>query len=161
VGTFTHRLPADMLVANAEHRAKAEEIWGLARGTIPDKPTYHAVEMLRALDRGDVTFLWSQVANPFQDFPNLRRYRAAARKDGRFVVVSDVYPNRSTELADVVLPAAMWVEKEGAYGNAERRTHFWKRRVEAPGQAKSDLWQLLEFAKHMGVGKWCVVCCLT
>ena len=153
VGTFTHRLPADMVVTDPEHRAVAERIWGLPEGTIPGKPTYDAVEMVRALDRGDVLFFWSTTANPFQDYPNLNRYREGARKEGRFIVVSDVYPNRSTEVADVVLPSAMWVEKEGAFGNAERRTHFWKRMVDAPGESKSDLWQFVEFAKRMGHGK--------
>ena len=50
--------------------------------------------------------------------------------------------------ADLILPTAMWVEKEGAYGNAERRTHFWHQLVEAPGEARSDLWQLAEFSKR-------------
>jgi nitrate reductase NapA len=50
--------------------------------------------------------------------------------------------------ADLILPAAMWVEKEGAYGNAERRTHVWHQLVDAPGQARSDLWQLVEFSKR-------------
>ena len=50
--------------------------------------------------------------------------------------------------ADLVLPAAMWVEKEGAYGNAERRTHVWRQLVNAPGEARSDLWQLMEFSKR-------------
>ncbi len=153
VGTFTHRLPADMVVANPEHRAKAERIWKLPSGTIPAKPTYHAVEMVRALDRGEVRVFWSMTANPFQDYPNLNRYRKGALKEGRFIIVSDVYPTRSTEIADVVLPSAMWVEKEGAFGNAERRTQFWKKMVDPPGEAKSDLWQLIEFAKKMGLGK--------
>jgi nitrate reductase NapA len=153
VGTFTHRLPADMVVKNPKHREIAEKIWNLPEGTIPDKPTYHAIEMVRALDRGDVLFFWSSTANPFQDYPNLNRYRSAALKAERFIVVSDVYPTRSTEIADVVLPTAMWVEKEGAFGNAERRTHFWKKMVDAPGESKSDLWQFIEFAKRMGHGK--------
>ncbi|NIS71022.1 MAG: molybdopterin-dependent oxidoreductase [Proteobacteria bacterium] len=153
VGTFTHRLPADMVVANPEHRAKAEKIWKLPSGIIPAKPTYHAVEMIRALDRGEVRVFWSMTANPFQDYPNLNRYRNGALKEGRFIIVSDVYPTRSTEVADVVLPSAMWVEKEGAFGNAERRTQFWKKMVDAPGEAKSDLWQLIEFSKRMGLGK--------
>jgi nitrate reductase NapA len=153
VGTFTHRLPADMVVANPEHRAIAERLWKLPAGTIPDKPSYHAVEMVRALDRGEVRFFWSTTANPFQDYANLNRYREAALKDGRMIVVSDVYPTRSTEIADVVLPTAMWVEKEGAFGNAERRTHFWKKMVDAPGESRSDLWQFIEFAKRMGHGK--------
>ncbi|MEE9270739.1 MAG: molybdopterin-dependent oxidoreductase [Candidatus Krumholzibacteria bacterium] len=153
VGTFTHRLPADMVVGNSKHREVAEKIWGLPAGTIPDKPTYHAVEMVRALDRGDVKFFWSTTANPFQDYANLNRYRDGALKEGRFVVVSDVYPTRSTEVADIVLPTAMWVEKEGSFGNAERRTHFWKQMVDAPGESRSDLWQIIEFAKRMGHGK--------
>ncbi|WP_164227618.1 molybdopterin-dependent oxidoreductase, partial [Stenotrophomonas maltophilia] len=45
-------------------------------------------------------------------------------------------------------PSAMWVEKEGAFGNAERRTQFWHQLVKAPGEAKSDLWQLVEFSKR-------------
>jgi nitrate reductase NapA len=153
VGTFTHRLPADMVVGKPEHRAMAEKIWGLPKGTIPAKPTYHAIEMVRAIDRGDVLFFWSTTANPFQDYPNLNRYREGAKKEGRFIVVSDVYPTRSTEVADVVLPTAMWLEKEGAFGNSERRTHFWKKMVDAPGESKSDLWQFIEFAKRMGHGK--------
>ncbi len=68
------------------------------------------------------------------------------------MIVSDVYPNRSSELADVILPAAMWVEKEGAYGNAERRTHFWKQMIRAPGESKSDLWQIIEVAKRLNLG---------
>ncbi len=153
VGTFTHRLPADMVVANPEHRAMTEKIWNIPAGTIPAKPSYHAVAMTRALDRGDLAVFWSMTANPFQSYPNLNRYRDGALKEGRFIVVSDVYPTRSTEVADVVLPSAMWVEKEGAFGNAERRTHFWRQMVDAPGESKSDLWQVIEFAKRMGHGK--------
>ena len=153
VGTFTHRLPADMVVTNPEHRAKAAEIWGVDVKKIPEKPSYHATEMFRALDRGDIKVIWSQVTNPFQSMPNLNRYRKGARKgDGRFVIVSDIYPNRSTELADVVLPSASWVEKEGFFGNAERRGQQWFKLVDPPGEAKNDLWQIIELAKRLGYG---------
>ncbi len=150
VGTFSHRLPADMVVANPEHRKITEEIWGLPPGTIPEKPGYHAVELFRAMDRGEIKFMWVQVSNPFQDFPNLTRYRKAATRDDCFVVVSDIYPTRSTELADLILPSATWVEKEGAFGNTERRTQFWRKMIDAPGEAKSDLWQTVELAKRLG-----------
>ncbi len=152
VGTFTHRLPADMVVANPEHRKFAETTWGIPEGTIPDKPTFHAVEMVRAIDRGDVKFFWSQVSNPFQDFANLKRYTDAVKREDCFVVASEIYPTRTTDLADVILPTAMWSEKEGAFGNSERRTHFWKQLTNAPGQAKSDLWQLIEVGKRLGHG---------
>lgn len=152
VGTFTHRLPADMVVMNPDHRARAEEIWRLPKGTIPAAPSYDAVEMMRALDRGEVKVFWSMTTNPFHTFANLNRYARGAERDDRFVIVSDVYPTRSTEIADVVLPSAMWVEKEGAFGNSERRTHFWRKMVDAPGESKSDLWQILEVAKRLGLG---------
>ena len=61
---------------------------------------------------------------------------------------SDAYPTVTAMAADLILPTAMWVEKEGAYGNAERRTHFWHQLVNAPGEARSDLWQLMEFSKR-------------
>ncbi len=64
------------------------------------------------------------------------------------MIVSDVYPTVSAQAADLILPSAMWVEKEGAFGNAERRTQFWHQLVKAPGEAKSDLWQLVEFSKR-------------
>jgi nitrate reductase NapA len=53
--------------------------------------------------------------------------------------------------ADLILPSAMWMEKEGSYGNAERRGQFWRQQVKAPGACKSDLWQYLEFAKRFKV----------
>ena len=153
VGTFTNRLPADMVVTDPEHRAMTEKIWGVPPGTIPAKPTYHATEMFRALDRGDIKVVWSQVTNPFQSLPNLNRYRKGARKgDGRFVIVSDIYPTKSTEVADVILPSASWVEKEGVFGNAERRTQQWFKQVDPPGEARSDLWQTIELAKRLGHG---------
>ncbi|MBC8019469.1 MAG: molybdopterin-dependent oxidoreductase, partial [Verrucomicrobia bacterium] len=153
VGTFTHRLPADMVVTNPDHRAMAEKIWGIPAGTIPAKPTYSATEMFRALDRGDIKVLWSQVTNPFQSLPNLNRYRKGARKgDGRFVIVSDMYPTRSTELADVILPSASWVEKEGFFGNAERRGQQWFKMVDPPGEARNDLLQTIDLAKRLGHG---------
>ncbi len=151
VGTFAHKLPRGV-VMNPDHRAFAEKIWKLPAGTINPKPGYHSVEMARAFERGDLKCLWVMCNNFFQALPNATRYRKGAQKEGRFLVVSDPYPTRSTELADVVLPTAMWVEKEGAYGNAERRTQFWEQAVEPPGESKSDLWQIIEVAGRMGYG---------
>ena len=73
------------------------------------------------------------------------------RNPDNFIVVSDVYPTVTALAADLILPTAMWVEKEGAYGNAERRTHFWHQLVDAPGEARSDLWQLMEFSKRFKI----------
>ncbi len=149
VGTFTHRLPADLVVANPEHRAKAEKIWKLPAGTIPDKPGFHAVLQNRMLKDGKLNVLWVQVNNNMQAGPNiLTDMLPGYRHPDNFIIVSDAYPTATCEAADCVLPAAMWVEKEGAYGNAERRTQFWHQLVPAPGEAKSDLWQIMELSKR-------------
>ena len=73
------------------------------------------------------------------------------RNPETFIVVSDAYPTVSALSADLILPTAMWVEKEGAYGNAERRTQFWRQMVNAPGESRSDLWQLMEFSRRFKV----------
>jgi nitrate reductase NapA len=141
-----------MVVTNPEHVAKAAEIWRVPREKIPTKPGWDAVEMFRALDRGEVKAIWIQTTNPMQTLPNVARYRRACLREGTFVVVSDVYPTKTTNVADVVLPAAMWVEREGMYGNTERRTQHWEKMVDPPGQARPDLWQLVEVAKRTGHG---------
>ena len=136
VGTFAHRLPADMTVTNPEHRKHAEEIWRVPHGLIPEKPGYHAVEQDRMLHDGKLNFYWVMVNNNLQAAPNnSRETYPGYRNPDNFIVVSDAYPTVTAMAADLILPAAMWVEKEGAYGNAERRTHFWRQLVNAPGRS--------------------------
>ena len=151
VGTSNNRLPADMVVTNPEHRAEAERIWKLPAGTIPATPGYHAVDLFRALKRGDVKALWIQTTNPWVTLPNRSRFDRTAG-DGRFIVVSDIYPTPTTAIADLILPAAAWVEREGVYGNTERRTQQWNKMVDAPGEAREDAWQVMEVARRMGMG---------
>ncbi|HYH42985.1 MAG TPA: periplasmic nitrate reductase subunit alpha, partial [Burkholderiales bacterium] len=152
VGTFSHRLPADMVVTNPKHRETAEKIWKLPPGTIPDKPGFHAVLQNRMLKDGKLNAYWVMCNNNMQAAANLMGEGLPGyRNPDNFIVVSDAYPTVTTLAADLVLPAAMWVEKEGAYGNAERRTQFWHQLVDAPGDARSDLWQLVEFSKRFKV----------
>jgi nitrate reductase NapA len=152
VGTFSHRLPADLVVANPKHRAFAEKIWKLPDGTIPPKPGAHAVLQNRHLKDGKINCYWVQVNNNMQAAPNMMEETLPGyRNPDNFIVVSDAYPTVTCEAADLILPTAMWVEKEGAYGNAERRTQFWHQLVDAPGESKSDLWQLVEFSKRFNI----------
>ncbi len=152
VGTFAHRLPADMLVTNPDHRKHAEEIWQLPEGTIPDKIGLHAVAQSRALKDSKIKCYWTSTTNNMQAGPNVNgEIYPGWRNPEAFVVVSDAYPTVSALAADLILPAAMWTEKEGAFGNAERRTQFWRQQVQAPGDARSDLWQYVEFSKRFKV----------
>jgi len=152
VGTLTHRLPHGV-VMNDKHRQMAAEIWDVPVTNIDPKPTDHTVAMFRSLDRGDIKFMWIQVTNPMVTMPNLKRYRDGALKDDRFLVVSDVYPTPTTDVADVILPAAMWIEQEGMYGNSERRTQHFEQIVDPPGEAMSDTWQIIEVARRLGFEK--------
>ena len=152
VGTFAHRLPADMVVGNPAHRKRAEELWQLPEGTIPSKVGLHAVAQSRALKDGKLKCYWTSTTNNMQAGPNINgEIYPGWRNPEAFVVVSDPYPTVSALAADLILPSAMWVEKEGAYGNAERRTQFWRQQVRAPGESRSDLWQYLEFSKRFKV----------
>ena len=152
VGTFSHRLPADMVVKNPKHRAYAEKIWKLPEGTVPDWNGAHAVLQNRQLKDSKINCYWVQVNNNMQAAPNMMEEGLPGyRNPDNFIVVSDAYPTVTAEAADLILPTAMWVEKEGAYGNAERRTQFWHQLVDAPGESKSDLWQLVEFSKRFNI----------
>jgi len=79
VGTFVHRLPADMVVKNEAHRKIAADIWDIPVEKINPKVGKHTVEMFRAIDNGSIKLLWCQVTNPFQSMPNLNRYTKAAQ----------------------------------------------------------------------------------
>ncbi|MFY0619087.1 nitrate reductase catalytic subunit NapA [Shimia sp.] len=149
VGTFSHRLPADMVVTNPEHRALSEKKWKIPSGLLNGEVGSHAVQQNRDLKDGKINAYWVQVNNNMQAAPNMNEEGYPGyRNPDNFIVVSDPYPTVTTMAADLILPTAMWVEKEGAYGNAERRTQFWRQQVDAPGDAKSDLWQLMEFSKR-------------
>ena len=158
VGTFTHRLPADLVVANPKHRAFAEKVWKLPEGTIPGPKTdegktlIHAVAMHRALNDGKMNCFWVMCNNNLQAAANFNDESLPGwRNPDNFITVSDPYPTVSAMGADLILPTAMWAEKEGAYGNSERRTQFWRQQVKAPGESRSDVWQVMEFAKYVKV----------
>ncbi|MEN8711953.1 MAG: nitrate reductase catalytic subunit NapA, partial [Arenicellales bacterium] len=152
VGTFAHRLPADYVIMKKPHRDLAEKIWKLPEGTIPGKKGYHAVLQSRMLKDGKLNCYWVQCNNNMQAAPNMNEETYPGwRNPEAFVVVSDPYPTVSAQAADLILPTAMWIEKEGAYGNAERRTQFWRQQIKAPGEARSDVWQLVEFSKYFKV----------
>lgn len=148
VGTFSHRLPADMVVANPKHREMTEKIWNLPAGTLNPVPGAHYVKIMRDLEDGKVKWIWVHVNNPWHNTANANHWLKAAREMDNFIVVSDPYPGVSAKVADLILPTAMIYEKWGAYGNAERRTQHWRQQVLPVGEAMSDTWQMMEFSKR-------------
>ena len=155
VGTLAHALPGGRVVDNADHRTQTEGFWNIPDGRINQKPGYHTVKMWEqfctASDQGgDIDTIWVQVTNPGQTLPNLNKlFNPKAGLKDKFLIVSDVYPTATTRLADLILPSAMWVEKNGMFGNSERRTQQWFKMVEPPGEARDDVWQTLAVAQRL------------
>ncbi len=155
VGTLAHALPGGRLVANDGHRADCEARWNVPAGRIASKPGYHTVKMFEQFSKptsegGDISAVWVQVTNPGQSLPNTKKLiNGVKAQSDKFLIVSEVYPTATTELADLVLPAAMWVEKDGVVGNSERRTQQWFRMVDPPGQARDDAWQLIAVSRRL------------
>ena len=158
VGTFCHRLPADMMVKNPKHREIAEKKWHIPKGTLNPVGNQHIMKIHRDIEDGVVKFAWVNVCNPYQDSASARHWIKAARNMDNFIVTSDGYPGISAKVSDLVLPSAMIYEKWGAYGNAERRTQHWRQQVLPVGDAMSDTWQWVEFSKRFTVkdlwGEW-------
>ncbi len=153
VGTLTHALPGGRNVTKADHRAFAEKVWGVAPGTIPSKPSAHTIAMFRKLKEGTIKAMWIQVTNPMVTLPDRDKFLKGIQKNKPFIVVTEAYPTPTTEIADVVLPAAMWVEREGCFGNSERRTQQWNKLVDPPGDSRPDSWLTIEVARRMGYEK--------
>ncbi len=151
VGTFCHRLPADMMVKNPKHRKIAEGKWGIPEGTLNPVGNQHIMKIHRDIEDGVVKFAWVNVCNPYQDSASAKHWIKAAREMDNFIVTSDGYPGISAKVSDLVLPSAMIYEKWGAYGNAERRTQHWRQQVLPVGDAMSDTWQWAELSKRFTV----------
>lgn len=155
VGTLAHALPGGRVVANGEHRMQCEEFWNLPRGRINPTPGYDTLEMFRRFalpseEGGDVDTLFVQATNPAQSLPNVGYlWDRRAKPDNKFLIVADVYPTATTQLADLILPASMWVEKNGMYGNSERRTQQWFKMIDPPGDARDDAWMTIAIAHRL------------
>jgi nitrate reductase NapA len=151
-GALAHLLPNGRVVANPKHRTEVEELWGVPHGTLSAQPGYDAVSLFRAMEDGKVKAALVMCTNPAQSLPAAMRYRAAMEKC--FLVVAEVVEDSETaKLANVLLPAALWVEKEGVYGQGERRYQLIEKLLEPPGQCRSDLQILVDLADRLGHGE--------
>lgn len=149
-GLLSHQLPGYRTVENADHRREVEEYWGRRPGSINSKVGLTAVEMFRALEKGQLKAIWIAGTNPAVSLPDLHQIRRAMGR-AQLVVVQDAYhPTETTRLADVVLPVAQWGEKEWTSTNSERTVAYSPKLFDPPGQALPD-WQILaRFGKAMG-----------
>ncbi len=136
-----------------EHREKIARILGIDASRIPNQPSLAYDEILQAVEDGRIRALWIIATNPAHSWIGSGRW-LRLREKLEFLVVQDMYASTETaRLADLVLPAAGWGEKEGTFINSERRIGRIVKVAKAPGQALADfrIFQLL--AHHWGCGE--------
>ena len=152
-GGLAHLLPGYRFVAREEDRRETENLWGLTPGRISPKPGLSAVELFKALAEGSVKSVWILCTNPMVSLPNLAIVQQALAK-AELVIVNDIYhPTETTQVADVVFPAAQWAERDGTVTNSERCISYLEKIVDPPEEALPD-WEILcRFAKIFGVGE--------
>jgi anaerobic selenocysteine-containing dehydrogenase len=135
---------------NPEHVAQTAKIWNVEPSKLPTwTPPTHAMQIFHLAETGSIRFLWIIATNPAVSLPEVGRIRKILAKENLFVVVSDAYLTETAQLADVVLPAAIWGEKTGCTTNADRTVHLSQKAIEPPGEARSDLDILLDYARRM------------
>jgi ferredoxin-nitrate reductase len=150
-GGLANILPAHREVVNPVHRQEMEEFWD-SPVKIADKPGLTATEMFDALAEGKLKAIWIINTNPLVSMPDVS-VAEKALKNAKFVVVQDISNRADTvAFADVVLPAAAWLEKEGTMTNAERRITYLPKAIQAPGEALPDAEIIWRFAEKMGFG---------
>jgi anaerobic selenocysteine-containing dehydrogenase len=136
--------------SNDQHVADLARLWNLEQSQIPHyAPPTHAMQMLRYAENGTLRLLWVSATNPAVSLPELARIRSILSQDRLFLVVQDGFRTETAELADVVLPAAIWGEKTGTFTNADRTVHLSEKAVEPPGEARADLDIFLDYARRM------------
>jgi formate dehydrogenase (NADP+) alpha subunit len=138
MGCLVNYLPGYQLVTDGEKRQKMAAAWGMAE--LPDQPGLTVVEAMRAVAGGGIRAMYVMGENPMMSDPNTTHVEQALRSLD-FLVVQDIFPSETAQLAHVILPAASWLEKDGTFTNTERRVQQIRPVLPAPGEARPD-WQI-------------------
>nr|WP_217359344.1 nitrate reductase [Ruegeria arenilitoris] len=148
VGGLANMLACHLDIENADHRAAVREFWSAP--TMPESPGLKAVDMFRAIGDGRVKALWVIHTNPAVSMPEADAVRDAIA-NCPFTVVSDITDRTDTaRLADVLLPASAWAEKDGTVTNSDRTISRQRAVLPATGQARADWDILCEVGRRMG-----------
>ncbi len=149
MGAIPNKLPGFQDIENdADARARFEAAWG-----VPIVPKYgwHLSQMFDAMERGELTALYVIGENPASsEADGTRAKHLLSTRD--CLIVQDIFMTKTTQMADVVLPAAVSaIESEGTVTNSERRVQRVRKALEPPGDARDDIWILAELARRLGV----------
>jgi formate dehydrogenase major subunit len=146
-GLIPMMYPDYQRVAMPEAQARFEKFWG---AELDAKPGLTVVEIMNAAYEGKIRGMYIMGENPAMSDPDLEHARAAMAKL-EHLVVQDIFLTETAYLADVVLPATAWPEKDGTVTNTDRMVQLGRKALEAPGQARPDLWIIQEIARRLGL----------
>jgi len=146
-GLIPMSLPDYHPVGEAPARERLEALWG---ATLDPEPGLTVVEIMHAMERGEIAGMYVMGENPAMSDPDLAHARAAlARLD--HLVVQDLFLTETAALADVILPASAWPEKDGTVTNTNRQVQMGRAAVPMPGQARQDLAIIVDLAHRLGL----------
>lgn len=148
VGGLANMLACHLDLEQADHRAAVQRFWNAPQ--MPRAAGLKAVDMFRAVETGAIKALWIIHTNPAVSMPEADRVRDAIASC-EFTVVSDITAQTDTaQLADVLLPATAWAEKDGTVTNSDRTISRQSAALPAPGLARPDWKSLSDVASRMG-----------
>jgi len=147
---FTSSLPGYRKFESEADRNELAKIWNIDPGRIPAARGLAYPDIIEAAVAGKIRALWIIGTNPIVSYPNVDVLRHALGNLEFMVVQDGFHPTPTSELATLVLPAAIWGEKEGTYTNSERRVSKVNKAVDPPAEARSDLDIFLGLAETLG-----------
>jgi assimilatory nitrate reductase catalytic subunit len=151
--SFTSSIPGYRKFESEEDRRDVARLWNVPEEWIPRNRGLAYPDIIQAILDGRVRGLWVIATNPLVSYPDHRRLSAALR-GLEFLAVQDGYhPTPTSDLAHLMLPAAVWGEKEGTYTNSERRVSKVNAAVEPPGEARPDFEIFLDVARRLDVDR--------
>ncbi len=147
---FASSMPGYRKFDSAEDRKDLAALWNIDESRLPAKRGLAYPDIVEAAVSKKIRALWIIATNPLVSFPNQDVLRQAFSNLDFLVVQDGYHPTPTTELADLVLPAAIWGEKDGTYTNSERRVSKLNKAVEPPGEARPDFDIFLALAGKLG-----------
>ncbi|WP_292040163.1 formate dehydrogenase subunit alpha [Massilia sp. UBA6681] len=146
-GLIPMMLPDYQRVDNPAARTRFEQAWG---ATLDPKPGLTVVEIMDAIDAGQIRGMYIMGENPAMSDPDANHARAALAAL-EHLVVQDIFLTETAYLADVILPASSFPEKTGTFTNTDRLVQLGRQAIDPPGEAKQDLWIIQQMAKRLGL----------
>jgi len=147
VGLIPMVFPDYQSVASADVRSKFEALW---RATLDPNPGLTVVEIMNAVHAGQIRGMYIMGENPAMSDPDVRHARQALA-ELEMLVVQDIFLTETGYLADVILPASAFPEKTGTFTNTDRSVQLGRQALDPPGDARQDLWIIVEMAKRVGL----------